>query len=390
VTEALATARASSLSSVLILLDLSAAFDTVNHKLLISTLAEMGISGTALSWFVSYLTDRSYQVSWKGSVSAPRPLSTGVPQGSVLGPLLFSMYTKSLGSVIHSHGFSYHSYADDTQLFLSFPPSTPQVKERISACLTDISEWMATHHLKLNLDKTELLFMPYKTSPLHDLSITVDGTVVAASRSARNLGVVLDDRLDFKEHIRATARSCRFLLYNIRRIRPYLTTYSTQLLVQTMVTSRLDYCNSLLASLPACAILPLQLIQNAAARLVFNLPKFSHVTPLLRSLHWLPVAARIRFKVLTLAYTAANRTGPAYLQDLIQNYVPARPLRSSTAGRLALPPLRVKGSRLSRLRSFSTLTPQWWNELPIPLRSTPTLPAFRRGLKTHLFRLHLD
>ncbi|KAJ8334024.1 hypothetical protein SKAU_G00413430 [Synaphobranchus kaupii] len=157
---------------------------------------------------------------------------------------------------------------------------------------------MATHHLKLNLNKTELLFMPYKTSPLHDLSITVDGTVVAASRSARNLGVVLDNQLDFKEHIRATARSCRFLLYNIRRIQPYLTTYSTQLLVQTIVTSCLDYCNSPLASLPACAILPLQLIQNAAARLVFNLPEFSHVNPLLRSLHWLPVAARIRFSTL--------------------------------------------------------------------------------------------
>ncbi|KAJ8341700.1 hypothetical protein SKAU_G00339910 [Synaphobranchus kaupii] len=249
---------------------------------------------------------------------------------------------------------------------------------------------MATHHLKLNLDKTELLFMPYKTSPLHDLSITFDGTMVAASRSASNLGVVLDDHLDFKEHIRATAWSCRFLLCNVRRIRPYLTTYSTQLLVQNMVTSHLVYCNSLLASLPACAILPLQQIQNAAAQLVFNLPKFLHVTPLLRSLHWLPVAARIRFKVLTLAYTAANRTGPAYLQDLIQNYVPARPLRSSTKGQLALPPLRVKGSRSSRLWNFSTLAPQWWNEHPIPLRSTPTLPGFRRGLKTHLFRHHLD
>ena len=99
VSDALATARASSLSSVLIL-DLSAAFDTVNHQLLISTLAEMGISGTALSWIASYLADRSYQVAWRGSVSAPHPLLTGVPQGSVLGPLLFSLYTKSLGSLL--------------------------------------------------------------------------------------------------------------------------------------------------------------------------------------------------------------------------------------------------------------------------------------------------
>ncbi|KAJ8351805.1 hypothetical protein SKAU_G00232810 [Synaphobranchus kaupii] len=115
------------------------------------------------------------------------------------------------------------------------------VKERISACLADISMWMATHHLKLNLHNTELRFIPHRTSPLQALSITVDGTMVAASRSARNQGMVLDDQLDFMKHIRSTAWSCRFLLYNIRRIRPYLTTYSTQLLVQTMVISRLDY-----------------------------------------------------------------------------------------------------------------------------------------------------
>ena len=254
----------------------------------------MGISGTALSWIASYLIDRSYQVAWRGSVSASHPLLTGVPQGSVLGPLLFSLYTKSLGSVIKSHGFSSHCYADDTQLFLSYPPSATQVKEKISACLADISSWMVRYHLKLNLDKTELLFIPHRTSPLPELSVTVDGTTVTASRSARNhQGVVLDDQLDFKEQVAATSRSCRFLLYNIRRIRLYLTTYSTQLLIQAMVISRLDYCNSLLASLPAYAIQLLQLIQNSAVRLVFNLPKFSHITPLLQSLHWLPVAARI-------------------------------------------------------------------------------------------------
>ena len=131
-------------------------------------------------------------------------------------------------------------------IFLSFPPSATQINEKISACLADISSWMARYHLKLNLDKTELLYIPHRTSPLPELSVTVDGTTVTASRSARNLGVVLDDQLDFKEQVAATSRSCRFLLYNIRRIRPYLTTYSTQLLVQAMVISRLDYCNSLL------------------------------------------------------------------------------------------------------------------------------------------------
>ena len=120
-TESLNAARANSLSSVLILLDLSAAFDTENHQILLSTLEEKGVVGSAHSLFASYLTGRSYQVVWRGSMSEPRNLTTGVPQGSVLDPLLFSLYTTALSSVIRLHGFSYHCYADDTQLVLSFP-----------------------------------------------------------------------------------------------------------------------------------------------------------------------------------------------------------------------------------------------------------------------------
>ncbi|KAK3505909.1 hypothetical protein QTP70_003614, partial [Hemibagrus guttatus] len=160
VTEKLHSARSAKLSSVLILLALSAAFDTVNQKTLLSTLRSLGICGTAWEWFASYLDGRSYQVTWKGLTSAPRRLSTGAPQGSVLGPLLFSLYTHSLGKVISSHGFSYHCYADDTQLIFSFPPSDTTTSARISACLADISSWMTAHQLKLNPSKTELLIIP--------------------------------------------------------------------------------------------------------------------------------------------------------------------------------------------------------------------------------------
>ncbi|KAL1255349.1 hypothetical protein QQF64_013410 [Cirrhinus molitorella] len=157
VTEALRLARAASKSSVLILLDLSAAFDKVNHQILLSTLMKMGISGTALQWFKSYLSGRSFKVAWRSEVSESQLLATGVPQGSVLGPLLFSIYMSSLGSVIRKHAFSYHCYADDTQLFFSFHPDDPTVPARITACLTDISGWMKEHHLQLNLAKTELI-----------------------------------------------------------------------------------------------------------------------------------------------------------------------------------------------------------------------------------------
>ncbi|KAJ8253560.1 hypothetical protein COCON_G00201720, partial [Conger conger] len=166
-------------------------------------------------------------------------------------------------------------------------------------------------------------------------------TTLTPSPSARNLGVVMDSRLPLSKNIAAVTRSCRFFLYNIQRIRPFLTPYSTQLLVQATVLSRLDYCNSLLAGLPASAIRPLQLIQNAAAHLVFNLPKYSHVTPLLTSLHWLPVMAHIKFKTLVLAFQAVKGSSPAYLQN---TYTPARPLRSASTGRLAPPPLRTSTS----------------------------------------------
>ncbi len=181
VVEALRLARADSKSSILILLDLSAAFDTVNHQIPLSNLLAKGISGTTLQWFDSYLTDRSFNVSWRGEVSKFQHLTTGVLQGSVLGPLLFSVYMASLGSVIQKHGFSYHCYAYDTQLYLSFHPDDPTIAARISACLTDISCWMKDHHLQLNLAKTELLVVPSNPSFHHNFTIQLGSSTITPS-----------------------------------------------------------------------------------------------------------------------------------------------------------------------------------------------------------------
>ncbi len=172
---------------------------------------------------------------------------------------------------------------------------------------------------------------------------------------------MIDDKLNFTDHITKTARSCRFALYNIKKIRPFLSEHATQILVQALVQSRLDYCNALLAGLPASSIKPLQLIQNAAARLIFYVLKRTHITPLFINLHWLPIAARIKFKALMFAYRTTSCSAPLYLNSLLQTYMPSRRMRSASERCITVPSQR--GTKSLSL-TFSLTVPIWWNDLP--------------------------
>ncbi len=347
------------------------------------SLLRKGISGTTLQWLDAYLSDRSFKVSWIGEVSKSQHLATGVPHGSVHGPILFSVYMASLGSVMQKHGFSYHCYADDIQLYLSFHPDDLTIADRISACLADISLWLKDHYLQLNLANTELLVVSANSS-FHQ-NFTFQSTITP-SKIARNLGVVIDDKLNFSDHINKSARSCRFTLYNIKKIRPFLSEHATQLLVQVLVLSRLDYCNALLAGLPANSIKPLQLIQNAAKRLIFNEPKRMHVTPLFINLHWLPIAARIKFKALMFAYRTTSGSAPLYINSLLQTYRPSKSLRSASERHITVPSQR--GAK-SLSQTFSLTVPIWWNDLPNSFRAAESLTIFKKRLKTHIFHLYL-
>ncbi len=224
---------------------------------------------------------------------------------------------------------------------------------------------MKDHHLQLNLAKTELLVVSANPSLHHNFSIHLVSSTITPSRTARNLRVVIDDQLSFTDHIATTAWSCRFALYNIRKIRLFLSEQDAQLLVKALLLSRLDYCNALLAGLPACTIKPLQLIQNAAARVVFNEPKNAHVTPLFIRLHCLPVAALIKFKVLMCAYKRTTGAASKYLNSLVQTYASSRSFRSASERCLVMPSQR--GTK-SLSRTFSWTVPSWWNDHQVSIR----------------------
>ena len=377
-----------------LLLDLSAAFDTVDHGTLINTLKnEVGVTGECLAWIQSYLEERQQRVIINNNRSDSRTLKCGVPQGSVLGPLLLSIYTIPLAAIMRKHGILYHLYADDTQLYLEFSLSDTTSRDndiqRLELCIKDIRAWMRLNMLKLNDDKTELLIIYPKSSDLDSLpdSVDVGDITIKAATEARNLGVIFDSTMSSGKHVASICRSDYFHLHAIGRIRKFLDKQSTKQLVHALVLSRLDTCNSLLGGLPSNLLQRLQQVQNMCARIIMLSNKRDHVTPLKKELHWLPIKCRINYKLFMLTFKCLQQFAPEYLADLVTIYEPARSLRSSNA--LSLTERKARTKTYGE-RTFSYMAPRLWNALPSSLRQCQSITNFKTKLKPHLFKNHYD
>ena len=333
------------------LLDLSAAFDTIDHAKLLNILnTSFGIHGSALNWFSSYLKDRTQTVQIGSSLSKDQKLKFGVPQGSVLGPILFTIYTTPLGRIIRKHGLTFHLYADDTQLYIAFKPAEHSSKadaiSRIESCVQDIRIWMTNNLLKLNDDKTEVIIITSKEdiSSNLDISIRVGGHLTSPSMTPpRNLGVLFDSTCSLEAHVSKMCKNINFNLYSVGKIRKYLDRPTCETLINATVTSRLDYCNSLLYGAKASLFNKLQLCQNNAARIVTRRRKYDHIRPALKELHWLPVEQRVQFKILLLTYKSLNGLAPKYLSEILSPYTPSRSLRSEDQHLLKDPRWRLEG-----------------------------------------------
>ena len=375
---------------ILILLDLSAAFDTIDHDILFARMENaLGITGPALDWFRSYLSGRTQRVQIDKFFSEYLEILWSVPQGSVLGPLLFLIYLLPLGILIRKHGQKLHAYADDTQLYLTIKPVSQLAVDigigKLECCLSDIYTWMSQNKLKLNADKTEILVLgtPNQRAKISVPSITINGVQVQVlNKPVGNLGAVFDPSMNMSAHVSKVVKSANYHLRNIGRIRKYLTRESAKNATISLVTSRLDYCNGLLCGISEGLILKLQRVQNNAARMITGTKKYDHITPVLRDLHWLQIKQRIQFKVLLLVYKCIRGTAPSYLRDLLIRHDPPRTLRSSSKDLLYIPKtnLITYGDR-----AFSVYAPNAWNELPNDIKAAENIAIFKRQLKTHLF-----
>ncbi len=367
--------------SVLVLLDLSAAFDTVDHNILLERLENwVGLSGMALKWFRSYLEGRGYYVSLGEHTSKWTSMTCGVPQGSILAPLLFSLYMLPLSQIMRKNQIAYHSYADDTQIYLALSPNDYSPIDSLCQYIDEINSWMCQNFLQLNKEKTEVIAFGNKDEVLK-VNAYLDSRGQTTKNQVRNLGVILETDLSFSSHVKAVTKSAYYHLKNIARIRCFVSSQDLEKLVHAFITSRVDYCNGLLTGLPKKTIRQLQLIQNAAARILTRTRKSEHITPVLRSLHWLPVTFRIDFKVLLLFYKSLNGIGPKYMADMLTEYKPNRPLRSLGSSQLEIPRVHTKQGE----SAFSYYAARSWNQLPEEIKCAKTLATFKSGLKTHLF-----
>ena len=331
----------------------------------------MGISGLALKWFTSYLTNRNISImidKYYSRVGAPlSPLNYGIPQGSVQGPSLFSIYIRPIADLIKKFpNIHYHIFAD-IQLFTFFPINSHNtINSELIECANSIRLWLLSNRLIINSSKTTVLNI--STSETYFPNCTLNNIIISPSHSSKNLGLVFDDKLSFKNHISSITKSSNFHLFRIKKIRTSLSRNLTKTLINALVLSRIDYCSSLLNLLPAKSTAPLNRIIRSSIRTTYCLTRLDHSTTTSHQSYrmWLPFSLRCKLRILSILHKSIYSFTPSYISDLIKKRTILSSLRYQNAPLL----ISHNSSKTSlNSRAFKNSCPILCNTLPPNIRS---------------------
>jgi hypothetical protein len=380
-------ARDAGRCSSIVMLDYSQAFDSISHTLLLAKLKHFGFNGNAIAWFRSYLEKR-LQVTRVGTdVSPPLEKSRGVPQGSCLGPILFTLYTADLSSCV-GHG-NVHSYADDCQLHFSYAiESADQAFAGVNSDLARVSEWSRKHGLKLNAEKCMVLHIApptaLQTMANRDMHVKLEGKNLMVSDSVKTLGVVLDSGLAFSDHITHVSQVALGRLRGLYRYRNILPEAAKLQLAQSLVLSVLCYCFPAYGnSITREEMSRLQKLQNSALRFVYGIRRRERISPFREAAGLLRMDAVCRLQTCSLIHRALVQQEPQYLVERLvpRGGMAVRETRHNAL--LHFPKVRLEVGR----KGFSYFGPKLYNDLPLDLKQLGVL-AFKAKLKQMSNRVH--
>ena len=363
------------------LCDLSKAFDSVSHKLLLNKLFKLNIDRF---WFPSYIQNRTQSVRISSTTSEKASISYGVPQGSILGPILFSIFVNDLEE--KTDACSMIQYADDTQfLEADTVDNHDNLISNTENTLRNIKSYFLTNGLLLNPKKTQCIFIGNRQLLSRippDTFINCNGVRIYPSTHVKNLGVYFNRYMLFDVHIAELGKKITGMLIFINRVSDCFDKTTRKTVVQSLVLSMLNYCISIWGCTNKNVIHSAQKLQNFAAKIAFGgARKYDHVTPILKELEWMTIKHKYVFEKCSIVYKAVNGLYPEW-------YLKFHTVRENTGSRTRQEnKLNVQGTRTdSGARATAVCGPKFWNDLPHDLIKSKSLPVFKASLKNLLLK----
>ena len=362
-------------------LDLSKAFDCIDHEILIHKLRYYGIRGTALDWFKSYLHNRKQYVHINGYSSPIQNINIGVPQGSVLGPLLFIMYINDLQFI--SNILDSVFYADDSNFFIT----GNNIKDMCAILnneLCNINQWFLANKLKLNTDKTSCMVFHTKNKfiDINRMNVKIAGFDIPVVNTTKFLGVILDNHLTWKYQVDDICCKMSRAIGAINRISAIVPTHILLNLYFTMILPHVMYCNIVWGNCAQYLLNRIHILQKRAIRIITKSKPYSHSDPLFKKMKLLTIYDIHKFITCTFMYQYINNTLPKFLENGFVKKKCMYNIRQNN--NLYVPNYKYNVSRCTIKYSG----PIMWNNLSNTIKCTKSLPFFKRTYKNHLLKLY--